>query len=196
MVKPMKFASLAVVLFKEEEERVEQRKKELIEEIKKITDENISAQDKYNERMEELNELLKEGSISLEEFEAAGKKAYDELVAASDKAQGDFLASREAAVERRGPIRVVGREGCDRRNFADRCLGVRAVWHFWNRRSCDRRQSRCGYERRQLILRSTKNEQAEPGGRHAPVFEVHRGGIRPRVGGSRNRGASRISTTT
>ena len=70
---------------KEEEERVEQRKKKLIEEIKKITDENISAQDKYNERMEELNELLKEGSISLEEFEAAGKKAYDELVAASDK---------------------------------------------------------------------------------------------------------------
>ncbi len=35
--------------------------------------------------MEDLNELLKEGSISLEEFEAAGKKAYDELVAASDK---------------------------------------------------------------------------------------------------------------
>lgn len=70
---------------KEEEERVEQRKKELIEEIKKITDENISAQDQYNERMEELNELLKEGSISLEEFETAGKKAYDELVAASDK---------------------------------------------------------------------------------------------------------------
>lgn len=70
---------------KEEEERVEQRKKALIEEIKKITAENISAQDQYNERMEELNELLKEGSINLEEFEAAGKKAYDELVAASDK---------------------------------------------------------------------------------------------------------------
>ncbi len=60
--------------------RSNSRKKELIEEIKKITEENISAQDKYNERMEELNELLKEGAISLEEFEAAGKKAYDELV--------------------------------------------------------------------------------------------------------------------
>lgn len=70
---------------KEEEERVEQRKKELIEEIKKITEENISAQDKYNERMKELNELLEEGAISLEEFEKAGKQAYDELVEASDK---------------------------------------------------------------------------------------------------------------
>lgn len=64
---------------KEEEEKVERRKQQLIEEIKKITEENISAQDQYNERMEELNELLKEGAINLEEFEAAGKKAYDEL---------------------------------------------------------------------------------------------------------------------
>ncbi len=64
---------------KEEEEQVERRKQQLIEEIKKITEENISAQDQYNERMEELNELLKEGAINFEEFEAAGKKAYDEL---------------------------------------------------------------------------------------------------------------------
>ncbi len=32
-----------------------------------------------------MNELLEEGAISIEEFEAAGKKAYDELVEASDK---------------------------------------------------------------------------------------------------------------
>jgi len=70
---------------KEQEEEVEKRKQKLIEEIKKITEDNISAQDKYNERMEELNELLKEGAISLEEFEAAGKQAYDQLVEASDK---------------------------------------------------------------------------------------------------------------
>ena len=70
---------------KEEEEQVERRKQQLIEEIKKITENNISAQDQYNERMEELNALLKEGAISLEEFEAAGKKAYDQLSEASDK---------------------------------------------------------------------------------------------------------------
>lgn len=70
---------------KEEEEQVERRKQQLIEDIKKITEENISAQDQYNERMEELNALLKEGAISLEEFEAAGAKAYDTLVEASDK---------------------------------------------------------------------------------------------------------------
>ena len=70
---------------KEEEEQVERRKQQLIEEIKKITEENISAQDQYNERMEELNALLKEGAISLEEFEAAGKKAYDTLADASNK---------------------------------------------------------------------------------------------------------------
>ena len=64
---------------KEEEEQVERRKQKLIEEIKKITEENISAQDQYNERMEELNELLKEGAINFKEFEAAGKKAYEQL---------------------------------------------------------------------------------------------------------------------
>ena len=70
---------------KEEEEQVERRKQQLIEEIKKVTEENISAQDKYNERMEELNELLKEGAINLEEFEATGKKAYDTLAEASNE---------------------------------------------------------------------------------------------------------------
>ena len=70
---------------KEEEEQVERRKQQLIEEIKKVTEENISAQDKYNERMEELNELLKEGAINLEEFETAGKKAYDALAEASNE---------------------------------------------------------------------------------------------------------------
>jgi len=70
---------------KEEEEQVERRKQQLIEEIKKITEDNISAQDQYNERMEELNALLKEGAINLEEFESAGKKAYDALSEASDK---------------------------------------------------------------------------------------------------------------
>ena len=68
---------------KEAEEEVERRKQQLIEDIKKITEENISAQDKYNERMKELNELLEEGAISLEEFEAAGKQAYEELEEAS-----------------------------------------------------------------------------------------------------------------
>ncbi len=70
---------------KEEEEQVERRKQQLIQEIKKITEENISAQDQYNERMEELNALLKDGAISLEEFETAGKKAYDTLSEASNK---------------------------------------------------------------------------------------------------------------
>jgi len=70
---------------KEEEEQVERRKQKLIQEIKKITEDNISAQDQYNERMEELNALLKDGAINLEEFEAAGKKAYDSLSEASNK---------------------------------------------------------------------------------------------------------------
>lgn len=70
---------------KEQEAEVEERKKQLIEEIKQITEENISAQDKYNERMEELNELLKEGAINYEEFQAAGEKAHKELLEASDK---------------------------------------------------------------------------------------------------------------
>ncbi len=70
---------------KEGEEEVERRKQQLIEDIKKITEENISAQDRYNDRMKELNELLEEGAISLEEFEAAGKQAYDELEQASTK---------------------------------------------------------------------------------------------------------------
>ena len=70
---------------KEEEEQVEQRKKERSKRSKKSRMRISPAQDKYNERMEELNELLKEGSISLEEFEDCRKKAYDELVAASDK---------------------------------------------------------------------------------------------------------------
>lgn len=63
----------------------EERRQKLIEEIKDITEENISAQDKYNTRMEELNKLLKEGAINFEEFQAAAKKAYGEMLEASDK---------------------------------------------------------------------------------------------------------------
>ncbi len=95
---------------KEEEEKVERRKQQLITEIKKITEENISAQDKYNERMEELNALLKEGVISLEEFESAGKKAYDTLSESSTKwfdgakraldKYGEEAADMAAGVER------------------------------------------------------------------------------------------------
>lgn len=70
---------------KKEEEETERRKQQLIEDIKKITEENISAQDKYNERMEELNKLLEEGAISFEEFQAAATQAYGELTEASDK---------------------------------------------------------------------------------------------------------------
>ena len=81
---------------KEEEEQVERRKQELIEEIKKITEENISAQDQYNERMEELNELLKEGAINFEEFEAAGKKAYEKLQEESK----DWLAGATRALDK------------------------------------------------------------------------------------------------
>lgn len=81
---------------KEEEEKVERRKQQLIEEIKKITEENISAQDQYNERMEELNELLKEGAINFEEFEAAGKKAYEKLQEESK----DWLAGATRALDK------------------------------------------------------------------------------------------------
>lgn len=63
----------------------EERRQKLIEEIKELTEENIPAQEKYNERMEELNALLKEGAINFEEFQAAATKAYDEMLEASDE---------------------------------------------------------------------------------------------------------------
>lgn len=63
----------------------EERRKKLIDEIKQITEDSISAQDKYNKRMEDLNKLLQEGAISFEEFKNAAAKAYEEMEDASDK---------------------------------------------------------------------------------------------------------------
>jgi len=70
---------------KENERKDDERRKQLIDEIKQITEDNISVQDKYNQRMEKLNQLLKEGAISFEEFKAASAKAYEEMEKASDK---------------------------------------------------------------------------------------------------------------
>lgn len=70
---------------KENERKEDERRKQLIDEIKQITEDSISAQDKYNKRMEELNKLLKEGAINFEEFKAASAEAYKEMEEASDK---------------------------------------------------------------------------------------------------------------
>jgi lambda family phage tail tape measure protein len=64
----------------EERRKEEERRKRLIEDIKRLTEEQASAQDKYNQEMAELNRLLKEGAINQQEFEAASKRARDNML--------------------------------------------------------------------------------------------------------------------
>ncbi len=76
---------LAGALFDEQQamearRKEEERRKRLIEDIKRLTDEQAAAQDKYNEEMAELNRLLKEGAINQQEFEAASKRARDNML--------------------------------------------------------------------------------------------------------------------
>ncbi|MBI4030841.1 MAG: hypothetical protein HY370_04135 [Proteobacteria bacterium] len=64
----------------EEKRKEEERRKALIDDIKQLTEEQVNAQEKYNERMAELNGLLKEGAINQKEFEVASKQARDTML--------------------------------------------------------------------------------------------------------------------
>lgn len=70
---------------KEQELEISERQKQLLADIHKITEEAVSAQTRYNTRMQELQTLLDQGKISLEAFQQAGDKAYEDLLRASDQ---------------------------------------------------------------------------------------------------------------
>lgn len=61
---------------------------EMLAEGQRIYEENMTAQEKYNAKMEDLNDKLEAGVISLETFERASTKAWEELERSSKKAKG------------------------------------------------------------------------------------------------------------
>jgi hypothetical protein len=76
-------------------EAVNEQQEKLGREIEQIWEETRTPLERFNQRMERLNELLQQGAIDWETYERAVKKAQDELEAADEKANKASKTARE-----------------------------------------------------------------------------------------------------
>lgn len=81
-------------------QQAEERRAELVDLIREVTEEYTDAQERYNERIADLQFLLNEGRISFEEFQTGVDLVYDELLRTSDEwLAGATRALRDYAAE-------------------------------------------------------------------------------------------------
>jgi lambda family phage tail tape measure protein len=81
-------------------QEAEERRAELVDLIREVTEEYTDAQERYNERIADLQFLLNEGRISFEEFQTGVDLVYDELLRTSDEwLAGATRALRDYAAE-------------------------------------------------------------------------------------------------
>lgn len=80
-----KVEQLAAALYDEKDalevkRKEEEKRKQLIDDTIKATEDQATAEQKYNDTMTQLNELLKEGAINQQQYAAASKKARDQML--------------------------------------------------------------------------------------------------------------------